>query len=134
MENKVYPEIKNCILLCLLFLGIQVGLGIIIGALFFGIIHLNPWQFLSAFIIGLFAAWVSVNSNSILLCIYIHLFNNVLYTITEKFKNFIPIKGFNIMNETTVEFQPLWFDLTGLAIFALGIVMLKIGFRKTKTS
>jgi membrane protease YdiL (CAAX protease family) len=33
MENKIYPSMKNTILLTLLFLGIQIGLGIIIGLL-----------------------------------------------------------------------------------------------------
>jgi cadmium resistance protein CadD (predicted permease) len=31
MDGKIYPGIKNSILLCLLFLGIQIGLGILIG-------------------------------------------------------------------------------------------------------
>ncbi|MDR2921722.1 MAG: hypothetical protein LBU85_00080, partial [Treponema sp.] len=31
MENKIYPTIKNSILLCLLFLGIQIGLGFLTG-------------------------------------------------------------------------------------------------------
>jgi uncharacterized protein len=107
---------------------------ILISALLFGIIHLNPWQFLSGFIIGLFAAWICINTNSIWLCIYIHLFNNVLYTITVKYKNIIPIKGFNTNNITPVEFQPIWFDLVGLVIFILGIILLKKGFKKAKTS
>jgi len=106
---------------------------IIISSLLFGIVHLNPWQFLSAFIIGLFAAWISINSNSILLCIYIHLFNNLLYTITVKYKNIIPIRGFNTNNITPVEFQPIWFDVTGLAITILGILLLKKGFEKAKS-
>jgi membrane protease YdiL (CAAX protease family) len=107
---------------------------IIISALFFGIIHLNPWQFLSGFIIGLIAAWICINTNSILLCIYIHLFNNVLYTVTVKFKNLIPIKGFNANNATPVEFQPLWFTLTGLVILIFGIILLRKGLEKAKTS
>ncbi|MDR2941646.1 MAG: CPBP family intramembrane metalloprotease [Treponema sp.] len=107
---------------------------IIISALFFGIIHLNPWQFLGGFIIGLFSAWICINTNSILLSIYIHLFNNVLYTITVRFKNIIPVRGFNANNITPVEFQPLWFDLIGLVIFILGIILLKKGFEKAKTS
>jgi len=107
---------------------------ILISALLFGIIHLNPWQFLSGFIIGLFAAWICINTNSIWLCIYVHLFNNALYTITVKYKNIISIKGFNANNVTPVEFQPIWFDLIGLGIFILGIILLKKGFEKAKTS
>ncbi|MDR0760559.1 MAG: CPBP family intramembrane metalloprotease [Treponema sp.] len=90
--------------------------------------HLNPWQFLSGFIIGLFSAWVCINTNSIWLSIYIHLFNNALYTTTVKFKNIVPIKGFNANNTVPVVFQPLWFDIMGLLILLLGIVLLKKGF------
>jgi membrane protease YdiL (CAAX protease family) len=64
---------------------------IIISAVLFGVIHLNPWQFLSAFIIGLFSAWICIETRSILLCIYIHFFNNVLYTVVVKFRDLIPM-------------------------------------------
>jgi membrane protease YdiL (CAAX protease family) len=101
---------------------------ILLSALLFGIIHLNPWQFLSGFIIGLFSAWICINTNSIWLSIYIHLFNNTLYTVAVKYKNLIPIKGFNANNAIPVEFQPLWFDIMGLIILILGIILLKKGF------
>ena len=97
---------------------------IIISALLFGLIHLNPWQFLSAFIMGLFTAWICIETGSIWLCIYIHLFNNTLYTITVRYKEFIPIKGFNSNYAAPGEFQPLWFTLSGLAVLAIGMVML----------
>jgi len=107
---------------------------ILISAFLFGIIHLNPWQFYSGFIIGLISAWVCIETNSILLCIYIHFFNNVLYTITVKYKEIIPIKGFNNNFVTPVDFQPLWFNLTGLVILLIGTIMLTKGIKKTKTS
>ncbi|MDR2135121.1 MAG: CPBP family intramembrane metalloprotease, partial [Treponema sp.] len=40
MEIKAYPRIKNAILLCLLFLGIQIGLGFIFG-LIIGILGIS---------------------------------------------------------------------------------------------
>jgi len=55
---------------------------IIVNAVLFGLIHLNPWQFLSAFLTGLITAWIRIETKSIWLCIYIHLFNNILYSIT----------------------------------------------------
>jgi membrane protease YdiL (CAAX protease family) len=103
---------------------------IIVSSLLFGIVHLNPWQFLSAFIIGLFSAWICLNTHSILLSMYIHLFNNVLSTLIVRFKEFIPIKGFNTNSAASVEFQPLWFDLLGLAVFALGIMLLRRNMKK----
>jgi len=105
---------------------------IVISALLFGIIHMNPWQFLSAFIIGLFMAWICINTNSIIPCIYMHLFNNTLSTIAERFKDIFSVKGFNTHSVTSHEFQPLWLDLISLAVLILGIILLKKGFEKTK--
>jgi len=107
---------------------------ILISALLFGLIHLNPWQFYGGFIIGLISAWICIETNSILLSIYIHFFNNVLYTITVRYKELIPIKGFNNNFATPVDFQPLWFDLTGLIILIIGTIMLIKGIKKAKTS
>ncbi|MDR0455800.1 MAG: CPBP family intramembrane metalloprotease, partial [Treponema sp.] len=109
---------------------------IIMSALLFGatcLTSLNPWQILIVFITGLFAAWICINTNSILLCIYMRFFFNVLSIVTIKFGNLIPIKGFQSYNGAPVEFQRLWFDLIGLAIFIVGIILLKKGFEKTKT-
>jgi uncharacterized protein len=106
---------------------------IIVSALLFGIIHLNPWQFYSGFIFGLIAAWICIETNSILLCLFIHFFNNTLYTIVVRYREFIPIKGFNSNFSALAEFQPLWFDLTGLAIFIIGTIMLIKGIEKAKT-
>jgi membrane protease YdiL (CAAX protease family) len=107
---------------------------IIISALLFGIIHLNPWQFYSGLIIGLISAWICIETKSILLCIYIHFFNNVLYTITVRYRELIPIKGFNSNFASPVEFQPIWFTLSGLVILIIGTVMLIKGIKKSKTS
>jgi uncharacterized protein len=105
---------------------------IFISALLFGIIHLNPWQFFGAFIIGSISAWICIETNTILLSIYMHFFNNTLYTITVKYRELIPIKGFNSNFSTPVNFQPLWFDLTGLAILIIGITMLLMGIKGQK--
>ena len=107
---------------------------IIISALLFGIIHLNPWQFYSAFIIGLISAWVCIETNSILLSIYIHFFNNALCTIAVRYNDLIPIKGFNSNFTTPSIFQPLWFDVSGLVILIMGTIMLVRGIKEAKTS
>jgi membrane protease YdiL (CAAX protease family) len=105
---------------------------IIISALLFGIIHLNPWQFYGGFIIGTISALICIKTNSILLSIYIHFFNNALYTITVKYRNLIPIRGFNSNFTTPVEFQPIWFDAIGVVILTVGVILLTKGIRKTK--
>jgi membrane protease YdiL (CAAX protease family) len=107
---------------------------IIVSALLFGLIHLNPWQFYGGAIIGLISAWICIKTNSIVLSIYIHFFNNTLYTITMKYRQLIPVRGFNSNFATPVEFQPLWFDAMGLVILAAGIVLLKRGLAQQKVA
>jgi membrane protease YdiL (CAAX protease family) len=103
---------------------------IIISSLLFGIIHLNPWQFLTAFIIGLFLAVICIHTKSIALCIYIHLLNNTLSTIALQFKDILPIQGYNVYNTASAGFQPWWFDVMGTILLAIGIFMLKKGVEK----
>jgi membrane protease YdiL (CAAX protease family) len=105
---------------------------IIISALLFGIIHLNPWQFYSGFIVGLISAWICIRANSILLSIYIHFFNNALYILTVRYRDSVPIRGFNSNFATPVEFQPLWFDMLGAAILVAGILLLRKGLVHAK--
>jgi len=105
---------------------------ILISAFLFGIIHLNPWQFYAGFIVGLVSAWICIETNSILLSIYIHFFNNVLYALSVRYSELIPIKGFNSNFAIPGAFQPLWFDLTGLVILIIGTVMLIKGIKKAK--
>jgi uncharacterized protein len=107
---------------------------IFISAFLFGIIHLNPWQFAGAFIIGSISAWICIETNSILLSIYMHFFNNALYTITVRYRELMPIKGFNSNYSTPVDFQPLWFDLSGLAILIIGTTMLLTGIKEQKNN
>lgn len=47
---------------------------IIIGtmALLFGLVHLNPWQFVTGFIVGIFSGWVYYKTRSLLPSIIIH--------------------------------------------------------------
>jgi len=102
---------------------------ILINSLLFGIIHLNPWQFVTAFIIGLILAWVYINTKSIILCIYMHFFNNMMSLIALKYKDVFPIKGFN-SSYSEKTFQPIWFDIAGIAITVLGIFLLLRAYKK----
>lgn len=48
------------------------------SAALFAIIHLNPWQAIGAFIIGVYIGWVYWKTRSILPGIFIHFLNNLL--------------------------------------------------------
>lgn len=45
---------------------------ILVSALLFGLVHLNPWQFVTGFIIGIFSGWVYYHTRSLIACIIIH--------------------------------------------------------------
>lgn len=49
---------------------------ILISAALFGFVHLNPWQFIAAMVIGSFAGWVYSRTRSLICCIIIHFTNN----------------------------------------------------------
>ncbi len=101
---------------------------IIVASVLFGIVHLNPWQALPAFFMGLYLSWVFVRSGSIVLCMIAHgLYNTVgllIMSITE-------IPGYTTMR--TVRFQPAWFDLLGLLLLVAGILASEQLFRSDST-
>ncbi len=49
---------------------------ILISSILFGIVHLNPWQFIAALVIGIFSGWVYYKTRNLMLCILIHFVNN----------------------------------------------------------
>jgi hypothetical protein len=51
---------------------------IIISSLLFGLVHLNPWQFVGAFILGLFSSWVYYKTGKLTLSVIVHLVNNLI--------------------------------------------------------
>ena len=57
------------------------GWAIVISALFFAVIHMNPWQALNAFIIGVIMGYVYYKTGSLLLTMLIHFVNNATAVI-----------------------------------------------------
>lgn len=54
----------------------SVARSIFASAVIFGIAHLNPWQFISAFFLGIFIGWIYYRTASIWPCIFVHFVNN----------------------------------------------------------
>jgi membrane protease YdiL (CAAX protease family) len=104
---------------------------IIISSLLFGIIHLNPWQFVAAFIIGLISALICLQTKSILPSIYMHLFNNMLSVLVIKYGDIISIKGFNTAYYERA-FQPLWFNAIGIIFTGIGVLLFINSIKKSK--
>ncbi len=45
---------------------------ILLSSFLFGVVHLNPWQFVTGFIIGIFSGWVYYRTKSLSLSVIIH--------------------------------------------------------------
>lgn len=111
------------------FLGrYTVRKAVLASAILFGLLHLNPWQFLGAVILGVLFAWWFVQTGSLLPCLFGHALANAVPLILIGILH-LEIQGFTI-GTTTVEFQPLWLDLVGLLLAWLGIWLLIRKFRE----
>jgi membrane protease YdiL (CAAX protease family) len=51
---------------------------IVASSILFAFFHLNPWQFISAFLIGCISGWIYLRSRNLLLCMIVHAVNNAI--------------------------------------------------------
>jgi membrane protease YdiL (CAAX protease family) len=100
------------------FLGVYpTRKAILLSAFLFAFFHLNPWQAISAFPLGVVFGWWYTQSRSVLPCIIGHSLFNA-----------IPVVLFSIVGmehpdlSAPVEFQPLWLDALG------GLLLLGSGY------
>ena len=103
---------------------------VLVSAVLFGLIHLNPWQLISGISLGLLLGWWFVRTRSLLPCLAGHALANGSILLS----SFLPfhISGFNSHPplDGTAEFQPLWFDLLGLALLVVGVWLFAAWTRK----
>lgn len=88
---------------------------IIVSSVLFGIVHLNPWQFVGAFIIGLFSGWVYYKTKKLTLSILIHFANNLF-----AFMGIYFVDAETMMNESLTEFYG---GLTNLILITAGSII-----------
>jgi uncharacterized protein len=96
----------------------SVRKSIILSALLFAIIHMNPWQFVTAFAAGILLGWWYVKTDSILTTIFGHALNNSMSFIIGAVGLVIP--GYNI----EAIHQPVWFDFLGVVLLVVGVMWL----------
>ncbi|MBI9099166.1 MAG: CPBP family intramembrane metalloprotease [Spirochaetaceae bacterium] len=96
---------------------------IFISSLLFGLVHLNPWQFLTAFLLGLIFGWIAVKTESIILPILGHTLNNLMALISVRYF------AMEINPPDQFELQPFWLDLTGILLCILGFYFLHQYFK-----
>jgi membrane protease YdiL (CAAX protease family) len=89
-------------------------------ALLFAALHLNPWQSLFAFFLGVMFGWIYLRTGSLALAVLAHAMNNALAV----FFTLVPWKIPGLTGTpdfSTPVFQPWWVDLCGLVALLAGI-------------
>lgn len=98
----------------------RTGTAVLLSAALFGLAHLNPWQFVSAALLGVLFGWWYVRTRSLVPGLIGHALANglVLSATSLPFR----VQGFNDTQTYAVPvLQPLWFDAIGVALTALGL-------------
>lgn len=91
-----------------------------VSCILFASLHPYPWPTLIAFLLGLFLVWLKVQSGSLVLCMISHALYNGLPEILNHVFHF-QVTGYNTDFSKTVPYQPLSFDLLGVACLVAGV-------------
>ena len=102
---------------------------ILLSAMLFGLAHMNPWQAVNSFFGGIFYGWMYWRYKSIWLCMFLHAYNNALWSMPFDFPY---VRMQNEYYEITWR-HPVWFDLLGFLLFALGLLSVIVLSRKGNT-
>jgi membrane protease YdiL (CAAX protease family) len=94
------------------------GLSIAISAAAFGVMHLNPWQFFYATVLGLGLGWLYWRTRSVVLCMLWHGVNNSLAVIFAYWE--LDIEGFRRTEGSLIEFHPWWLNGVGVGLLLIG--------------
>ncbi len=93
---------------------------VVLSALVFGAMHLNPWQFFYATWLGLLLGWVYVRTRSLGLCMVLHALNNFLGWALIRVQPEWAGTG-----SVVPEHLPVGWSAAGLAFLAAGVFFLR---------
>ena len=98
----------------------SVTRSVVLSAVVFGGIHLNPWQFFYATWLGLLLGWVYVRTRSLGLCVVLHALNNFLSWVLMRAQPEWAGSG-----SAVPEHLPAGWVAAGLAFLAAGVFLLR---------
>ena len=96
---------------------------IVISALFFAIIHMNPWQALNAFIIGVIMGYVYYKTGSLILTMIIHFVNNGTAVILSQFSSLEEV-------DFWIDIMPLGTYIVVSVVGVIALVACLMAFRR----
>ena len=104
------------------------GTAIVISSILFGVAHLNPWQFVAAFVLGIFMGWIYYHTSNLVLVIVIHMVANLTGFA---FRFFIDVK--TMIDVHIVDFYGGWLNFTlivagCLLLIAASVYWIRIQF------
>lgn len=93
---------------------------VLLSAMLFGLMHVNPWQMVPTFFLGLVFGWFYLRTGSLWPCVAAHALNNLLFlvVISGPFGWWEPTQ---VEELATATFQPWWLDVMGGGALALGL-------------
>ncbi|TVQ19935.1 MAG: CPBP family intramembrane metalloprotease, partial [Bacteroidetes bacterium] len=96
-------------------------IAILLSSLLFGFMHLNPWQFVTAFLLGIIIGWLYYLTRDLVFAIGFHLFNNLFVVLVEHFQSATPAEGYVSTVLNAFAGTPLYYVLVivNLILFAL---------------
>lgn len=107
----------------------SVKKAVLVSAALFSLLHVNPYQLASGFVLGIALAWVLLKTRSLWPCMILHAFYNSLGFIVGSMG--VDILGYTERLPSGKPcLQPLWFDIMGVVLLGIGIV----AFMRTKAS
>lgn len=106
---------------------------VVLTAVLFALFHVNPWQFVGAFVLGLLFGWFYLGLRSLVPCLIGHAAANGFPLLISAALPSIP--GLTQVTDP-VQFHPLWLDALGLVLAASGGLWmrkaLRVDFRNDK--
>jgi len=89
---------------------------ILLTNVLFGLAHLNPWQFVGAFLMGILISWVYYKTRNLVLPVLMHLLNNLLSFL------FLYLSDVSFAEATLRDFfasPGIYYTLVGISAFLL---------------
>lgn len=94
---------------------------IFFNAFLFGMMHLNIWQGITAFVLGIFIGWLFYKTRSLQVAVFAHFTTNLIGILAFYLTD---IPGFSSYSETGS--QPLWLTLSGLIMIIVGVYLIEV--------